>query len=75
MTKIGQHKTFWNNFKKIKRLDSGECWPKLYKTLVNWKLLILTHLSMKIVTHILGKRYRIPIFLGAKFLVNPYFRV
>ena len=52
MTKIGQHKTTGNYFQKLKSLESSECWPKLYKTLLNWKLLMLTHLSMKIVTHI-----------------------
>ena len=43
MTKIGQHKTSGNSFQKLKSLESSECWPKLYKTLWNWKLLMLTH--------------------------------
>ena len=54
MTKIGQKKTSGNCFQKLKNLESSECWPKLYKTMLNWKLLMLTHLSMKIVTHIFG---------------------
>ena len=54
MTKIGQRKTSGNYFQKLKSLESSECWPKLYKTMLNWKLLMLTHLSMKIVTHIFG---------------------
>ena len=54
MTKIGQHKTSGNYFQKVKSLESGECWPKLYKTMLNWKLRMLTHLSLKIVTHIFG---------------------
>ena len=39
---------------EIKNLESSESWPKLYKTMLNWKLLILTYLSMTIVTHIFG---------------------
>ena len=54
MTKTKQHKTSRNHFQKLKILKSSECWPKLYKTLLNWKLLMLTHLSMKIVTYIFG---------------------
>ena len=54
MTKIGQKKTSGNCFQKLKNLESSECWPKLYKTILNWKLFLLTHLSMNIVTHIFG---------------------
>ena len=54
MTKIGQKKTSGNCFQKLKNLESSECWPKLYNSMLNWKLLMLTHLSMKIVTHIFG---------------------
>ena len=74
MTKIGQHKTTGNYFQKLKSLESSECWPKLFKTLLNWKLLMLIHLSMKIIIHYFGQEIcMIPIFLGAKFSVNPYF--
>ena len=48
MTKIGQKKTSGNCFQKLKNVESSECWPKLYKTMLNWKLLMLTHLSMKL---------------------------
>ena len=54
MTKIEQRKTSGNCFQKLKNVESSECWPKLYKTMLNWKLLMLTHLSMKIVTHNFG---------------------
>ena len=35
MTKIGQKKTSGNCFQKLKNLESSECWPKLYKTMLN----------------------------------------
>ena len=57
MTKIGQHNTSGNYFQKLKSLESNECCPKSNKTLLNWKLLMLTHISMKIVSHIFGRRY------------------
>ena len=76
MTKIGQKKTSGNCFQKLKNVESSECCPKLYKTMLNWKLLMLTNLSMKIVTHILGARYAVPqTFLASKFSMNPYYWV
>ena len=71
-------KIYGNYFPKLKSLEYSECWPKLYKTLLNWKLLIPTHLFMKIVkvSIFLGRRYAgSQIFLGAKFSMNPYFWV
>ena len=39
----------------------------------NWKLLMLTHFSMKIITHIFGYEiYCILTFLASKFSMNPY---
>ena len=66
-TKIGQKNTSGNCFQKLKNLESTECWPKVYKTMLNWKLLMLTHLSMNIVTHIFGHEIcTIPNIFGFK---------
>ena len=68
MTKIGQKKTYGNCFQKLKNLESSECWPKLYKTMLNWKLLMPTHLPMKIVRNIFGYEIcSIPNIFGFKF--------
>ena len=68
MAKIGQQKTSGNYLKKLKSLESYECWPKLNKILLNWKLKIVSYIFRQ-------EMCSIPIFLGAKFSVNLYYWV
>ena len=76
MTKIGPEKTYGNCFQKLKNLECNECCYKLYKTIMNCKLLMLTHFSIKIVTFILGYEIcSITNILGSKFSMNPYYWV